>query len=207
MKVLCAISSCESYETPGLNLPLRETWLSELPKIGWDYRFFHGNGATAKDDVMLVSCDDAYYDLTSKTKAKVRYALDRGYDFIFCCFPDTYACPERLLTCGFDSYDYFGDVFCHPGGNPYCQGGAGYFLSRKAMEIVANSSQNYSNEDCFCGDLLNRPDIRRGDHKGFTYAGPGPLRNNTSVTVHLSTQPCGYTGENMRAAHRDWINS
>lgn len=202
MRVLVAISSCEQYERDGLNAPSRETWLS-----GMDYRFFHGQGASPKDDVVLVNCNDEYHALTDKLKLKLRYALENSYDFCFCCFPDTYAVPERLLSCGFESSDYMGNVFCHPGGTPYAQGGPGFFLRRRAMEVLVNDPSSYQNEDCWAGDTLAKHGIYPVDHLGFTNLGPGPLKTNSSITVHLSTQPGGYTGANMRAAHQDWINS
>lgn len=169
--------------------------------------FFHGRGATPKDDVVIVNCDDGYFDLTSKTKLKVKLALEKGYDYVFMCFPDTYACAERLLCSGFEQYDYYGDVFCHPGGNPYCQGGPGYFLNRKAMQVIDADPSNYPNEDCWVGNVLCKPYISRGDSKNFAYCGPGPLKTNTIISNHLSTQPGGYKAEAMREEHRRWLSS
>jgi hypothetical protein len=206
-RVLVAISSCEQYERDGLNAPPRETWLADAKAKGWDYKFFHGSGATPKEDVEVVNCPDEYYALTDKTKAKIRYALEHGYNFCFMCFPDTYACTERLFTCGFESYDYYGNVYQHPGGPRYCQGGPGFFLSRKAMEIINSSNKSYPNEDTFIGDLLHAAGVAPVECLGFKNLGPDPLRTNNSITNHLSTQPSGYTGENMRAAHRSWLNS
>lgn len=206
-KVLVAISSCEQYERDGLNTPMRETWGLDAKNLGWDVVFFHGLGATPREDVVLVNCPDEYYALTDKTKAKIRYALEHGYEYAFMCFPDTYACVDRLLTCGFQAHDYYGNVYQHPGGPRYCQGGPGFFLSRRAMETLNKNPSNYPNEDCWVGDVLNAAGIPPVNCLGFKNLGPGPLRTNTSITNHLSTQPSGYTGENMRAAHREWLNS
>lgn len=206
-RVLVAISSCEQYERDGLNSPLRDTWLPEVYKYGWSYLFFHGRGASSREDVVIVDADDAYFDLTTKTKAKIKYALEHNYEYAFMCFPDTYACPERLVKCGYEHHDYYGNVYQHPGGPRYCQGGPGCFLSRKAMEVLNANSSNYPNEDCWIGDVLNAAGIYPVECVGFKNLGPGPLRTNTSITNHLSTQPSGYTGENMRAAHREWLNS
>ena len=107
-KLLIAISSCQSYEDAGLNQPLRDTWLSDAVKQGIDYKFFHGSGSRYKEDVVIVNRNDQYYDLTSKTKEKLHWAMLQGYDYVFACFPDTYACPERLLSCGFENHDYMG---------------------------------------------------------------------------------------------------
>jgi hypothetical protein len=208
MRLLVAISSCQAYENSGLNAPLRETWLKDLTRLGIDYKFFHGRGATPKDDVVLVDCDDGYWDLTSKTKLKIKWSLDNGYDYVFMCFPDTYVCASRLLTSGFEQFDYFGCVHQHPGGSPYCQGGPGYFLSRKACEVLDKKESNYPNEDCWVGDQLhNNYEIHRGDSKAFSYCGPGPLKTNHTITNHLSTQPGGYVGTNVFSEHKLWLES
>lgn len=203
MKILVAISSCQAFEDQGLNDPLRNTWLKDLPER-WDYKFFHGRGALPKDDVVLVDCDDAYFDLTSKTKLKIKWALDNGYDWVYMCFPDTYASAVRLQESGFNQYDYYGSFYCHPGGTPYCHGGPGYFLSRKAMEILNSVDTNYPNEDCWVGDNLYGK-VTSGDNPGFAYCGPGPQKDNKHISNHLSTQPGGYVGTNHYSEHALWL--
>ena len=206
-KLLVSISSCQYFEKTGLNQPLRDTWLPELTRLGVDYKFFHGAGATPKSDVVVLPVVDELYGLTEKAKAKAKWAFDSGYDYVFSCFPDTYVNPERLLNCGFENYDYLGNIHQFPGSAPFCQGGPGYFLSRKACEIIFSSPLNYLNDDCFIGDLLNRADIKRADHRGFTAFGPGPLRGNDTITNHLSTQPGGYTANSVPDEHKRWLES
>lgn len=188
----------------GANDAMRNTWLPEAKRLGIDYRFFHGREATPREDVIVVDCHDGYYDLTSKTKEKLRWALFQGYDYVFCCFPDTYACAERLVKCGFEKYDYYGTTYCHPGGNIYCQGGCGYFLSRRSAEIIVNDLRNYPNEDCFVADVLKGYGILPAHCEGFRYAGPGPLKSNGVISNHLSTQPGGYTVQAMLNEHKNW---
>ncbi len=207
MRTLISISSCEYFEKNGLNQPLRDTWLPEAVKLGFDYKFFHGEGATPKDDVVILPVVDELYGLTEKAKAKARWAFAAGYDFVFSCFPDTYTRPERLLTCGFENYDYLGNVYQFPDSAPFCQGGPGYFLSRKACLYVLGREASYLNDDTFIGDTLNRADIKRGNHVGFTAFGPGPIANNETVTNHLSTQPGGYTASSVLDEHRRWLES
>lgn len=207
-KLLIAISSCQLYEDNGFNAPLRETWLPDAVKLGIDYKFFHGRGAAVKDDVIVVDCDDGYWDLTSKLIAKAKYTVENGYDYMFACLADCYACPERLLSCGFEQFDYFGDVYQHPGGSPYCQGGPGCFYSKKACLYLTESTTNYPNEDCWAGDVLNgHSDIVKGSSKNFAYCGPTPLKHNVIITNHLSTQPGGYIGSNMLNEHKMWLDS
>ena len=212
LRLLVAISGCEVYEVSGFQQPMRDTWLKDAIALGIDYKFFHGRGGKEREDVVLVDCCDEYYDLTTKTKLKCRWAVDHGYDFIFLCFPDTYACPERLLTCGFEQYDYFGDLLYHANGE-YCQGGQGYFLSKRAADYIASDPRNYPNEDCFVGDLMReRQDLKRGDSRYFYYAGiypsGGPLATNKVVSTHLSTDtPDGYRPKYMYRRHDLWLAS
>ena len=209
-RILIAISSCQNYEDNGLSQPMRDTWLPEAVLLGMDYKFFYGRGAKKRDDVVVVdAAADGYYDLTTKTKEKIKWALFQGYDYMFACFTDTYAAPERLLSSGFEKSDYFGDVYCHADGKPYCQGGQGYFLSRRAMELLNDDPTNYPNEDCWVGDVLYKhPEIKCGDSKNFVWCGhldgAGPTKNNTHITAHLSNADGGYTAAMMYAKHRQW---
>lgn len=202
MRVLVAISSCQWFEDHGLNQPMRDTWL-----VGVDYKFFHGNGSKEGSDIVVLPVEDGMGGLTEKAKAKAKWAFDQGYDYIFSCFPDTYAVPERLFRSGFENCDYLGREHQHPGGAPYCQGGPGYFLSRKAMQTLFTNTTSYLNDDCWIGDILNTPNIRRVDSREFQHVGPGPLKTNRSITNHLSTQPGGYVGTNMYAEHKRWQDS
>ncbi len=206
-KLLISISSCEYFEKNGLNKPLRDTWLLEATALGVDYKFFHGRGATPRHDVVVLPVVDELYGLAEKAKAKAKWAFDSGYEYVFSCFPDTYTRPERLLRCGFEKADYLGNVYQFPDSAPFCQGGPGYILSRKACESVFSHPLCYLNDDCFIGDILSRTDAVRVHHPGFTAFGPGPLRNNESITNHLSTQPGGYTAQSVLNEHRRWMES
>lgn len=207
-KLLISISSCEYFERNGLNQPLRETWLAEAKKLGIDYKFFHGRGSTPKEDVVVLPVVDELYGLTEKAKAKAKWAHDSGYEYVFSCFPDTYTRPERLLMCGFEKCDYLGNVYKFPDSiASFCQGGPGYVLSKRACEAIFSSLENYLNDDCFIGDLLHRYGMRGVHHTGFTAFGPGPLRSNSSITNHLSTQPGGYTIRSVVEEHVRWLNS
>jgi hypothetical protein len=206
-KILISISSCQAYEDAGLNQPLRDTWLPDAVKLGMDYRFFHGLGATPKDDIVVLPVHDGLGGLTEKAKFKARWACENDYDYVFSCFPDLYARAERLLATGFGLCDYLGNVYQHPKGPPFCQGGPGYFLSRKACETIARDTTSYLNDDCWVADVLLRNGVSPTDCRDFTYCGPGPLRGNTSATNHLSTQPGGYTAAGLYAEHKRWLES
>lgn len=210
-RTLVAISSCQLYENRGWHAVMRQTWLQELGKLGMDYKFFFGQGATQTSDIVLADCDDRYFDLTNKLKEKLKWAAFQNYDFVFCCLADCYAAPERLVNSGYEKYDYFGDVFCHPGGIPYCQGGPGFFLSRAAIDELNRCGSSYPNEDCWAGDQLYGKPLVCQDSKDFVWMGHllnnGPRKDNTHITAHLSNADGGYTPELMWEKHRQWINS
>jgi hypothetical protein len=207
MRTLVAISSCESFEVSGLNDPLRNTWLPEAVRLGMDYRFFHGAGATPKQDVVVLNVVDELYGLTEKLKGKLRWAVEHEYDCVFSVFPDTYACPERILEALKLQADYLGNVYQFPGSASFCQGGPGYLVSSRACAMAHSSSSSYLNDDAWLGDVLNAGGIKPVHHAGFTAFGPGPLRTNGAISNHLSTQPGGYVGTNMYEGHKRWLAS
>lgn len=177
MKTLIAVESCardlHSHDV------IRETWGRDV--VGADLRFFvgAGNGALKPDEVRLNAPDD-YDGLTLKTKALAQWAVQNGYDAIFKMDTDTFIVPARLLACGFERYDYVGKV-C-PGGAkfngskvsgfldwrnvvvpevwPYMSG-LGYWLSRRAAELVVNMPIVHWAEDLCVGQVLG-PHISDG---------------------------------------------
>lgn len=190
---------------------MRDTWLPEAVRLGMDYKFFVEKGGVDTTDTIATENED--WAMTCRLKAKVRWAQDRHYDYVFSCFPDTYARPDRLLRSGFDKYDYFGSVFKHasPGATFYCHGGAGYFLSRKAMEIVSKEPSSYLNDDCWLGDVLNISMISRGHSDDFRQFAGSPLKDNTIITSHLSyaSNSLGvpYNARFMYEEHQKWLDS
>ena len=89
------------------------------------------------------------------------------------CDTDTFLLPNKLLSCGFEDYDYVGKIdrplgqtfgytaidrdgvkTFNPRSYPWASGGYGYFLSRKAFEIVASATVIGWAEDMIVGNLL-----------------------------------------------------
>src|ERR1043166_1122645 len=121
MKLLIAISSCGDFERNGNNQAMRETWLPDVAQFpGLDYKLFFGIGQNApelKDSIILPDVDDGYGSLTYKTRSSAKWAYERGYDFLFRCFPDTYVRIDRLMACAFQDFDYYGDFRGDPSTN------------------------------------------------------------------------------------------
>src|SRR5438477_11128292 len=100
MKLLIAINSCASYEFAGANEALRKSWLPDAGKNGFDYKFFLGHWAKTGGDIQYVDAPDDYNSLCYKTLESLRWAVAKGYDFVYRCYPDTYVRPERLRASG-----------------------------------------------------------------------------------------------------------
>lgn len=235
MKLFIAISSCENWEQSGLNNPIRETWLADATKAGIPYKFFHGKGSTPKEDVVVLDCDDSYRHLAAKFKTKTQWFMQQDYDYMFACQPDCYSRPERLLSCGFEKYDYFGGVYHYgeewhlknnvsgalPSLGYYCQTGAGLFLSRKACSIVAEDNtpsmhrdgtlEDINSEDAWVGQALLRKGVlpKHSDEFKIWMVRGQPMRGNNVITSHLSyvEGAMGYKPERMYRLHQEWLNS
>jgi hypothetical protein len=147
----------------------RDTWLSELPEE-WDYRFFMGKQFPRRDrdirhfktptipealsDEVLLDVDDTYRGNGFKLHAICRWALDRGYDYIFRADDDTMLWMDRISRVGFEKYDYTGN--CLPDGrDPGVHAGFAVFLSRRLMELVVREAPSYEYwcDDVWVGDI------------------------------------------------------
>jgi len=234
-KYLIAISSCYDFEKNGSNDALRETWLRDFVKFpGLHFRFFMGFGQGAEsaqlnyDSVLLPDVPDDYGHLTYKTRASLRWAGENDYDFVFRCFPDTYVRLDRLMSCGFEDYDYYGDFRGDPSTNEvthqraqnYASGGPGYWLSKRAYSLLLDAPilgvwrdeiTPYT-EDLWTGNILGRhldiklkyfDDTKRFINRGSRSCG-WPTPSNQIITSHLSCPDHPYTKDRMYAAHQVW---
>lgn len=158
MRILFAITSC--HKNGEQRQAQRETWLADIPELGlWIdgepalayYRFFLG-GLPARvgqveSDCVYLECADDYPSLSRKTRALMQYARADDFDFVFKCDDDTFVRVARLLACGFQRFEYSGFTEGRGGVTSgssqipfrYAQGGAGYFVSRRPIAILANS--------------------------------------------------------------------
>lgn len=103
-----------------------------------------------EDEVILENTPDDYGHHAYKTRNKLRWALDKGYDYVLTGNDDMYLCIDRFMSSGFEKHDYIGrrstDTFAH--------GGPGITLSRKSAEILATSPVNTYGGDGFIAQSL-----------------------------------------------------
>jgi hypothetical protein len=190
-KVLVAIPACHKYEyaefennlragkrdTKGRLKALRDTWLKDIKPFSSyvDYKVFFGRPAskTPKPDEVYLDVGDDYKSLSYKLQATCKYALDNGYDFLFKSDDDTWVYFDRLMRSGFECYDQLGWTNCpHRGDKSQCRcfivGGPGFWLSRKALQMVVNSTIDHYADDLWLGNVLrNQPSILQHSHTGY----------------------------------------
>jgi hypothetical protein len=188
MKVLVAIQSCAAHRDR--HEAQRNTWLADLPL---DYRFFIGQSSIAAEDEEVLNCPDDYQSLAIKTKAMIRWALDRSYDYLFKCDTDTVVNPWGLICSGFRYYDYIGgynaDIvpFFTDKKIEFASGGAGYWLSRKAMAVLDFlDAPRVAAEDVFVANTLSTGGIFPEFHSGYRWR-PGEDVDENVITLHLSS--------------------
>lgn len=143
----------------GAHYPIRwdmcqSTWLKDSPVD------FHG---FTDDELGLVEIDQHKNAVdpirTLRTQGMVRWALEQGYDYLFRCDTDAYVWVNRLMACGYEQHDYMGWCIGYPRhleldwAMNTAHGGVGFFLSKRAMEIVANAPVEKYGDGKYWGDL------------------------------------------------------
>lgn len=208
MRLLIGIKTCHAFRDRAD--AQRKLWVKTAKGI--DIRFFLGGGVAQRDDEVILDCPDDYESLPAKTKAMCRWALENGYTHAFFSDDDCYIRPERLKLAHPNRHDYLGKVrgACNEiNPAPYCSG-MGYWLSAKAMRIVAES--NYTNttaEDCMVGNVLHEAGITpvhdpryviQLSPRNATTSRWGPRRDNDVIAS------CEFHGlENMMMAHEEFL--
>jgi hypothetical protein len=180
MKVLIATLSCHSLRH--CEKDARETWIPEIPS-GVDYKFFLGlPSAETEPDEVILDVGDGWQDITKKSVAAFRWALEHGYDYCFKCDLDTLVRPVLLLSSGFEQHDYIG------GRNTiFASGGAGYWLSRRAMEtVVADPRDQGQAEDVHTAQALLDKGFSLHADPRYKFI-PGQPLGPEDFTAHLTS--------------------
>jgi hypothetical protein len=179
-KILVAVKSCNRDRLAGCHTAIRDTWGKDFPS-NVDVRFFVGHGHGASDllpDEIAVDTPDDLVALPLKVREIAKHSGANGYDYTFLCDVDTFVIPSRLLASGFEGYDYFGRFMVDGPATPirnfqdgrigiipfawnYASGGVGYFLSKRAAELIAKMVPVHYAEDFSVGHALG-PSIQAG---------------------------------------------
>jgi hypothetical protein len=182
-----------------------------LCRNGWIKRFAHkhsdvdiffvvGNGWERvhrdENDIVHVPAVDLYEWLPQKTYHLLKYAVDNyDFDYLYKCDDDTFVHLDRLCDAMY-GHDYVGAVrkWIAGDGTYYAEGGAGYLLSRSAVQL-AYDNFNLPEPPCGCEDVfvalaLKRagitpmPDSRFNQHEKVV-----PAKDNDQISCHyIKTQ-------------------
>jgi hypothetical protein len=134
----------------------RQSFLKDCPI---PYKFVFGDAPQAGDwdrtglceeEILHASGSDLKTALHLKDQAACRWALDQGAQFLWRAMCDTWWWPDRLLKAGLQAFDYAGYWPCtlRLGGTfkvpiryyDFFHGGCGIWLSRKAMQRIADAT-------------------------------------------------------------------
>ena len=194
-KLLIGVFSCQAY---GQRRDRCATsWMAEAHDRCIDILFIVGgerSGAPRVENrTLYLPCSDEYESLPEKVCQFCRWALDsREFDYLFKCDDDTYVRLDRLIQVVPNSHDYVGAEWT--AGVNYASGGAGYLLSRRAAEVVADRlvDRPVGAEDVLVGECLRAAGIDLYRDNRFIPFGNEVLRpqpGNDLITTHGCDQP------------------
>lgn len=205
-KFIVLINSCKKDQENGVNDVNRETWLRE-----WSvpYKFVLGTGCTRTglDDELHVAEHDTYQYMPYKHRAGFRWALAEGYDYAFQTCTDTYVAVPRLLTSEFDRADYVGRRLI---AERYASGGAGFWVSRKAMEKLSNYPIRGGYGDKWVGYVMETSGTKLLHDARYWPGSSEPfdpkLWDQELITLHLGRGTNLFKPDWMRDAHRSFMD-
>jgi hypothetical protein len=142
---------------------------------------------TPKDDEVVLHVPDDLVHVAYKARAAWQWALYSDYDYVFNCFCDTYIDIEKLMCSGFEEHDFIGMTY---DSNRCPQGGAGYWLSRKCLHVLAKAHVDFWADDGWSGWTLQKSDIYlHHDPRYGQYPDTVPTRHNDHISTHLGQYP------------------
>ena len=151
---------------------------SNAPKAVFDYE--------PKSDEVVLSVPDDMVHISYKAKSAWKWALENDYDYVFNCFCDTYVDVSRLINSGFEDHDFCGMTY---DANRCPQGGAGYWLSRKCLEIMTTSHVDFWAYDGWAGWTLQKHDIHLYNDGRYAQYPTFPSKDNDVISSHLGVTP------------------
>lgn len=173
-RMLYAVKSCKQDMDNGCHRRILDTWGKH---VGFPLRFFIGGDCVLdiNDNETQLGCADLYDDLPHKTKAILKYSLDRDFDGVFLSDTDTYIIPEKLEALHFWDYDYFGVIRKPPeprfpylaidrennktsisDSRPWASGGLGYYVSANLAKAIVDNQPNLWAEDWISGQVAHK---------------------------------------------------
>lgn len=154
--------------------------------VGNNGREPHCNG-----DIIYVPANDDYEGLPQKTQQLFEYFLrTHQFEYLYKCDDDTFVHLDRLMS-RLNQDQYVGRVntWERDGKSSYAEGGAGYILSRRAVELALDKfvfrEDLKGAEDVFVALALRDAGIRPVQDDRFSqWPTPCPTKTNDQITCH-----------------------
>jgi hypothetical protein len=170
-----------------------------------------------KGDLLYVPTNDYYENLPEKVSLFYEYIHDNtDFDFLFKIDDDCYLNVEKTFKSDYWKHDYYGKIigldpkgllpdwhfgkcddpalngtpYWKPYVGPWCGGGYGYFLSRKAMKIVRDNMTEISDdlyEDKAIGDVLRMNGILPNGSEAYLPLNPFEYIANVNDTEQFKS--------------------
>jgi hypothetical protein len=137
------------------------------------------------DEIVLHVPDDLVH-LAYKARLAWYWALTHGYDYVFNCAQDTYVDVRRLMRSGFEEHDFIGMTYDE---NRCPQGGAGYWLSRKCLEILSQAHVDFWADDGWAGWTLKKSGVNLHHDPRYAQYPDVPMQQNDIITSHMGQHP------------------
>jgi hypothetical protein len=183
-KAKILIGICSHGENRPARDAIRETWMCALP-LNIKALFFAGRIDPGESQIVDLKCADHYEALPGKVQAFFRYALQHeDFDYLFKCDDDTYLVADRLEQLLDNHSEIVGDGQLKKG-SWFC-GGAGYLLSRNAVEVCASAAISpLGAEDVIFSNILRQHGLSiSADSRLRADARILPLAHNELITCH-----------------------
>jgi hypothetical protein len=141
---------------------------------------------TPEDDEVVLHSPDDLVHLSYKARLAWYWALTHGYDYVFNCAQDTYIDIEKLMRSGFEDHDFIGMTYDE---NRCPQGGAGYWLSKRCLEVLSQAHVNFWADDGWAGWTLPKSGIKLHHDPRYAQYPEIPTRQNDIITSHMGQHP------------------
>jgi hypothetical protein len=205
LKPLLSIGACRRDLENGRLQAVRDTWLPACEGV-IDHIFLIGGQRDVPVDALWTGEADGIDSLAQKTHAACVYALEHGHTHLFQCFTDTYVRPERLIASDYWRHEYIGYHGGHENALNYASGGAGYWLSKRCIELVALEIPPMEwAEDRWVGQALAKHGIFCAFDGRYTPRRTQVLKSNDLITTHLSVGTGNYCPQWMHDVHEDFM--
>ena len=106
---------------------------------------------------------------------------------MFACFCDTYVDIVKLRDSNFQEHDFIGMTY---DSNRCPQGGAGYWLSKRALQVLSTAHVDFWADDGWAGWTLPKAGIHlHHDPRYGQYPDAVPTKHNDVISSHLGKHP------------------